>query len=274
MVGLDEDRRGHVLEIEVHRGDLGRLEAVHDQDLDRLVPTDDVDLLAEELIDDVLDSRPTHADARTDAVDVVVVRRHRDLRAIARLAGDSLDLDHLLGDLGDLELEERADEIAVRTRKRQLDAIRVRADVLDEHLDALTDLEAFAGRLLAAWQESLDAAEVDDEVRALVTLDDARDERVHLLLELLEDAVALRLADLLEEDLLGVHRGEAAEIFGVDLLIGVESARLARLAIDLDANRLRLSELLLHCGEQSGFHAEEHDLLVDLFRSMNRVDEP
>jgi hypothetical protein len=38
---------------------------------------------------------------------------HGDLRAVARLAGDVGDLDEAVGDLGDLELEERLDEVGI-----------------------------------------------------------------------------------------------------------------------------------------------------------------
>jgi hypothetical protein len=44
------------------------LERVGDQDLARLVPADDVDLLAAQLVNDVLDAAAAHADARADRV--------------------------------------------------------------------------------------------------------------------------------------------------------------------------------------------------------------
>ena len=53
------------------------------------------------------------ADARADRVDVVVVRRDRDLRAVARLAGDGLELDDAVDQLGHLELEQPLHEAGV-----------------------------------------------------------------------------------------------------------------------------------------------------------------
>ena len=117
LIILDVDRRAAILEIEVYRRDLGRLQRVHDQDLDRLVPAYDVDLLAEELVDDVLDARAAYTDTGSDTVDVVVVRGHRDFRAVAGLTGDLFDLDDLVGDLRHLELEERSDDHRVRARE-------------------------------------------------------------------------------------------------------------------------------------------------------------
>ena len=47
---------------------LRRLQRVGDQDLRRLVPADDVDLLAAQFVDDVLDAAAAHAHARADGV--------------------------------------------------------------------------------------------------------------------------------------------------------------------------------------------------------------
>src|SRR5690606_19928306 len=202
LVRTHVDDRALVLEVEVDRGDLRRTQRVDDEDLDRVAPAHDVDLLAEELVDDVLDPRAAHADAGADAVDVRIVRAHRDLRPVARLARDPLDLDDALRDLRHLELEERAHEIGARPRERDLDAVRVLLEVLDEDLDAIADLELLAGHLLAARQEALDLAEVDDQVHAFLALDRSNDEGADLLRELLVDPVALCFADLLEENLL------------------------------------------------------------------------
>ena len=58
---------------------------------------DDVDALAVQLVHDVLDADAAHADARADRVDALLPRVHRDLRAIAGLARDRLDLDDAAG---------------------------------------------------------------------------------------------------------------------------------------------------------------------------------
>ena len=69
-----------------------------------------------------------------------------------------------------------------------------------------------ARRLLAERQDALRPAEVDDEVVALLEApDDALDELALAVLELVEDEVALFVADALDEDLLGGLRGDAPE---------------------------------------------------------------
>jgi hypothetical protein len=65
-----------------------------------VVVGDDVDLLAAQLGDDHAHARAARADARADRVDALLVRDDRDLRAVAGLARDVLDLDEAVGDLG------------------------------------------------------------------------------------------------------------------------------------------------------------------------------
>ena len=73
---------------------------------------------------------------------------------------------------------------------------------------------AFRARLFLARQHGLDAADLDDDVAVLEPLDDAVDHLADALVVLGEDVLALGFADLLEDDLLGGLRGDAAEHFG------------------------------------------------------------
>ena len=88
---FDHHRRPAQLEAQGDFRDFRRLQGVADQDLRRLVPADDVDLLAAEFVDDVLDPAAAHADARADRVHLGVDRRDGDLRAVPRLAGQGLE---------------------------------------------------------------------------------------------------------------------------------------------------------------------------------------
>src|SRR5690606_14730357 len=111
LVLADDDGGPPEFEAERDLGDLGRLEGVLDENLGRLVPADDVDLLAVEFVHDVLDAAAADADARADRVHLRVDRGDGDLGAVPGLAGHGLDLDDALGDLGDLDLEEALDEV-------------------------------------------------------------------------------------------------------------------------------------------------------------------
>ncbi len=81
-------------------------------------------------------------------------------------------------------------------------------------LDALADVVRLAGDLLAAGQDGLGLAERDDGGAALEPLDGAGDELALLGRVLVEDRVALGLADLLDHHLLGRLGGDAADHLG------------------------------------------------------------
>jgi hypothetical protein len=105
---------------------------------------------------------PTHAPTGSTPLGV---RLDRDLRAVARLAGDTADLDEPVGDLGHLELEQRLDQLGVAAREDHLRALRAGAHLGDDRLDARALLVALAVDLLGARQQRLDLAEVDEDVR-------------------------------------------------------------------------------------------------------------
>jgi hypothetical protein len=82
----------------------------------------------------------------------------------------------------------------------------------DQRAGAVADAEHLARDLLVAADDALGAAEVDDDVAELDALDDAGDDLADAVLELLILALALGVADLLEDDLLGGLGGDAAEL--------------------------------------------------------------
>ena len=85
---------------------------------------------------------------------------------------------------------------------------------LDHRADAVADGVVLGARLLLARQHRLDAADLGDDVAALEALDRAVDDFADALVELGEDVLALGLAHLLEDHLLGGLRGDAPEHVG------------------------------------------------------------
>ena len=154
LILADQDDRPAQQLAEHDLVDLGRLQGVGNQDLERLVPADDVDPLAAELVDDVLDPGAADAHARPDGVDLGVDRGDRHLRPIARLARQGPDRDDLVGDLGDLQLEEPADEVGMGAAEDDLDPLADLADVEDDRADPLVGVVALAGDLLAAGEDA------------------------------------------------------------------------------------------------------------------------
>src|SRR5207302_11471712 len=98
-----------------HMAHLSRAQRVGDVLRRILIPLDDIDLLAIQLVDDVLDADTAHADARPDGVDAFLARGDGDLGSETGLTRDGLDLDRSAEDLRDLLLEQAAQHQPMRT---------------------------------------------------------------------------------------------------------------------------------------------------------------
>jgi hypothetical protein len=162
------------------------------------------------------------ADARADGIDVLVVAPHRHLRAGARLAGDGTDLDRAVVDLGHFKLEKTLDETRMRAGNHDLRASRLAAHVDKVDLDALTLDERLTLDLLAGEKNGVCRfrAGADAKGRIARAGIDARDDTgenfVLLGVVFVVDHAALGFAQALDDDLLAVARGDAAEFDVVD----------------------------------------------------------
>ena len=198
---VDDDRR-----------DLGRRERVDDE-LRRVIRVqDDVDALAGELVGHRGDARAAHADARALRVEPRVVRLDGDLRADAGVARGGLDLDQAFLDLGHFELEQAHQEFRRDPRQDQLRALRRAVDLGHVRADAVAHAQHFLRDQLVARDHAFDAARFDDRVAALDALDGARQQVVLALEEIVQDLLALGIADLLQDHLLRRLRADAAEL--------------------------------------------------------------
>ena len=201
------------------RDDLGRAQGVGHEEAGVVAPRDDVDLLAGQLGDDGLDASAALADGRADRIEALLARRDGDLRAAARLAGDRLDLDRAAVDLGDLELEQALEEALVRPADEDLRALGRAPDLEHERLDVLADPVVLEGALLGRGEDRLDVlADVEDDRPRLDPVDRAGHQLALAAGELVEDLVALDLADPLQDDLLGGLGTDPAEDVAVELL--------------------------------------------------------
>ena len=144
------------------------------------------------------------------------IEESREMTAIlardAGIAGDRLHLDDAVVDLGHFLGEQLGHELRMGARQEDLRAALLAADVVDVGADAVAVAEGLARDQLVAAHDALAAAEVDDDVAVLDALDLAVDDLADAVLELLVLAVALGLAHLLDDDLLGRLGGDAAEI--------------------------------------------------------------
>ena len=244
-----------LLDREIHAVlDLVNPDAEHDSGLhgvhhilNRIViPLYEIDLLAAELVLDRGDAALLHADAGADGVNPLVLREERDLGSpCLGHAGNRLDLDEVLPDLRDLLPHDLGQELRIGPREGEPGALpvqRVIADVEEETGDVVAHAEerGLAGKELACGQDRLGAegsrhagtrgnaaADLDDEAVMVLALHDAGDDVADHRTVLLDDLHALRLADLLLQELPGGLHGDAVVRLDLDLVLDV----LARLYV-------------------------------------------
>ena len=137
---------------------------------------------------------------------------HADLGAAARIAGGGLDLDDAVVNLGDFLGEQLLHEVRMRAAEEDLRPAILAANVEDQAAGAVADADDLARDLLVAADDALGPAEVDDDMAELDPLDDPGDDLADPVLELLILALALGVADLLEDHLLGGLGSDPAEL--------------------------------------------------------------
>src|SRR5690606_7417268 len=114
--------------VDLHFFNLRRSKRVGNHNLQRFVVADDIDPLATQFIQDVLDTAAPNADARTNAVDFAIDAADRNLGPVTGLASDGADLDNVFGNFRDLLFEQPADKVRMRPRQDDLDSLTALAD--------------------------------------------------------------------------------------------------------------------------------------------------
>ncbi len=289
--------------VEHDLGDFGGRERV-DHEVGRVRgPRNDVDLLALQLVDDRLHARAAHADAGADRIDRGVARDHRDLGARSGIAGDRPDLDDAVVDFRHFLREQLGHELRMRARQEDLRPARLAPHVVDEGADAVAVAEGLARQHLVAAHDRLAAAEIDHDVAVLDPLDDAVDDVADAILVFLILPVALGLAHLLHDHLLGGLRRDAtvferrqrfrdvvADLRGRIALLGVVDRDLGRVVLDLiddqhQAREPHLAGLRIDLGADFGLaavararrlldrvlHGGDHDAAVDRLLASDRI---
>ena len=181
-------------------------------------PIHDVDLLAAKLLHDRLHPRSFHSHAGAHRIDVGVIRGDGDLRPASRLASHGLDLDDALVNLGNLLLEGLLEKARMRAGQDDLRSLARHVHVEHVSANAVLRAVALARNLLFFGENCVNVGpELNDQVLALEAGDDPGDDFFLAVLELVEDDLALRIAELLHEVLLGGLRGDTP-VAGIDFL--------------------------------------------------------
>ena len=126
------------------------------------------------------------------------------------IARHRLDLDDAVVDFRHFLREQLRHELRVSARQENLRPALLAPDVVDIGADAVAVAEHFARQHFVAPHDRFAAAEIDDDVAVFDPLDDAVDDVADAILVFVVLPVALGLAHLLHDDLLGRLRGDAA----------------------------------------------------------------
>src|SRR5690606_14889273 len=194
-----------------------------------------------------------------------------------------------------------------RARQVQLRAAALAVDLRDVRAHAISDAQVLLRDHLVARQARLDLARLDDGALAIHALDRSGEHRFAACEEVVDDLLALGVADLLQEDLLGGLRADAPEVDRLELFLDVvadldvadlllrfgqddldvvvlefpighdqpaaERLRLAGHAVDRHADVDFLLEALLHGGSKRALERAEHDLALDVLLARERIDQ-
>ena len=117
-------------------------------------------------------------------------------------------------------------------------------------------------------------AQVDDDRAPLEPLHRAGDQVAALVLELVEEAVPLGLADLLDDHLLGRLGGDPAQLRGVHLDPVLGGVDVPGLAIDVDLDLGGIRVVLPGRRGQRRLDPVEQDILGDILVAVNAVHDP
>jgi hypothetical protein len=144
---------------------------------------------------------------------------HRNLRPDPRVARRRLDLEQPLLDLGYFELKELHDELRRGAREDELRPARLAVDLHHPGAHAVAHAQVLLGDHVLARQHGFQAPGLDDGAAALHALHGARDELVAARQEVVQDLLALGVADALQDHLLRRLRADAAELDVGDRLL-------------------------------------------------------
>ena len=171
--------------------------------------------------------------AGTDGIYVAIIRGDGNLRAVARLPADRLDLDDTVVNLGHFEFKKASEQTRMGAGNVHLRPFRRLPDLGDVHLQTGAGGVLLSGHLLRWRHDRFHLAQIDHDAPVLVALHDTGHDVAFPVRELLVYQGPFGLADTLNDHLLGRLRGDPSEIFRrhldlddvVELVIGIDGLR-------------------------------------------------
>ena len=254
---------------------LGRLQCVGDEHLRILTPAHDVDPLSRQFVDDVLDSISPDADTSPDTIDPLVGAADRDLAAIAGLAGHRLYADHAFGNFGNFLFEQPHHQMGSCPTKEHFDTTTLFTHFENCGANSLVGMVRFSGDLFTARQDRFDITQRHGGGAALVSLHNAAEHLTDHLVVFSIQGVSFRLANLLDDDLLGSLRANSPDrFFRVKRRTVMGPANRTVVAVDVDFDFRFVAIVLLGGRNERRFDRLKDDLFVNLLVAMDRVNNP
>ena len=266
-----------------------------------------VDALLREFCGYCLYARAAHTDAGADRINARILGMHGDLGTRAGVACGALDLKQTFLDLGNLEFKQLGNEFRCGARQHQVRAAGEAVNLPDIGSHAITQTKILLRDHLVAGQHGFETAGFDNRVAALHAFDDAGDKVLLAGEEVIKDLLAFRVTDLLHDDLFSGLRTNAADFHALERLFdeladlgfrifflrlmqlvlprrhfdflvlhhfpATEEGKFAGRTIDRGANLDVLGELLFGCRSQGEFERAEHNFLVDVLFSRQRINQ-
>ena len=209
---------------------------------------------------DLAHAHPAGTNARSHRIDVAVVRRHRDLRAMSWFAGASFDLDIAVDKFWNFEFEQPLHKAWVGSRHNNLWAFCSATHLNDVGLAATAVVIAFVLHLLGLRQQCFNSTKVEEGVPRVGLLHDAGDDFTFTACELFVFAIAFDFANALGDDLFCGLRGDTSEVlrrvvpFANDHAFFIELKRnhtdLASFRVDFDLSFFSCTRKSFICGHQ------------------------
>ena len=162
---------------------------------------ENVDLFPVDLPDNCLDPDALDADAGSDRINGPVRRIDSDLGPVTGFPDNPLDLDNIVVDLRNLDFKEVADKLGTPAGQDNPGSAVIFFDTVEIRLDAFTNLEFFAGRLVTPGHDALGLAEIDKVHPVFLALDISINDLALAMDVLVIDDIALDLPQFLRDDL-------------------------------------------------------------------------
>ena len=169
---------------------------------------DDIDLFPAQFADNRLHPHPLHADAGAHAAE------DGDFRALAGLAGASLDQNRAVVDFRYFLLEKPFDQFGIRPRDHHARTFRRLVHNPDHTPYAVAHAVAFEAGLLAFWQARFGLAKIHHQIQTFHAFNRRVDQFADAVGILAVNRIPLRFPNLLENHLFRGLRGDPAQSVG------------------------------------------------------------